>query len=54
MLTNTTNSEVKWFNPHSITPLMAFPLKDAGDGYSLAGAVCVLKEAGRQIIEAEK
>ena len=44
-------SEVIWFNPHAITPLMAFPFKEAGDGYSLAGAVCVLKEAGKQLIE---
>ena len=36
-----------------ISHLMAISFKDAGDYYTLAGAVCVLKTAARQIIQGE-
>ena len=47
-------SEVIWFAPCAISSIMAVKFKDVGDGYSLANAVCVLKEAAKQIKESNK
>ena len=55
------NSKDEHFNdiPLDIWDNMGLPcgindlLKQAGDFYTLAGQVCVLKEAGRQIKESE-